>query len=170
MMKLFLLSILYSLSLLNPGSVAPRTNHALYVSVLEIEKDRSSEKASIMVKIFSDDLEDAIFNHAQQRLDLQGVNCDQGETYINNYFNDHLKLSIDGKEQSYSYLSCEVNDISLWLTFEFTTSTSWNEVEITADYLIELFPTQSNVVSITYHSEKRMFRLTKGSTTETISF
>ena len=169
-MKLFLLSIFYSFSLLNPGSNEHRTIHALYVSVLEIEKERSSEKATIMVKIFSDDLEDAIYNHAQQRLDLQGMNCGQGKTYINNYFNDHLKLSVDGKDQSYSYLSCEVNDISLWLTFEFTTSTSWNEVEITADYLMELFPTQSNVVSITYHSEKRMFRLTKGATTENISF
>ena len=170
MMKLFLLSILYSLSLLNTGSDIHRTNHALYVSVLEIEKEQSSEKASIMVKIFSDDLEDAIFNHAEQRLDLRGGNCGEGKTYISNYFNDYLKLRVDGKEQSYSYLSCEVNDISLWLTFEFSTSTSWTEVEITADYLMELFPTQSNVVSITYHSEKRMFRLTKGATTENISF
>ena len=169
-MKLFILSILFSLSFLNPGPESNRTNHALYVSVLEIEKEQSRERASIMVKIFSDDLEDAIFNHAQQRLDLLGGNCGQGKTYISNYFNDHLKLRIDGKEQSYSYLSCEVNDISLWLTFEFTTLTSWNEVEITADYLMELFPTQSNVVSITYHSEKRMFRLTKGATRENISF
>ena len=170
MMKIFLLSIFYSFSLLNLDSDTYRTNHALYVSVLEIEKEQSSDKATMMLKIFSDDLEDAIFNHAQQRLDLQDGSCGQGKTYIGNYFNDHLKLSIDGKEQSYTYLSCEVNDISLWLTFEIKTPTSWNEVEITADYLMELFPTQSNVVSVTYHSEKRMFRLTKGATTENISF
>ena len=79
-------------------------------------------------------------------------------------------FKIDGKKQDYRYLSCEVNDISVWLTFDFTSSSTWGEVEITADYLMELFPTQSNVVSITYHSEKRMFRLTKNSTSETISF
>jgi len=58
----------------------------------------------------------------------------------------------------------------LWLTFEFNSPAAWRNVEITADYLMELFPTQSNVVSITYKKEKRMFRLIKGSTTETINF
>ena len=123
-----------------------------------------------MIKVFANDLEDAIFNQAQQRPDLLNGNCNQSKILISNYFKKHLMFKIDGKEQGYRYLSCEVNDISLWLTFEFTSSSTWGEVEITADYLMELFPTQSNVVSITYHSEKRMFRLTKNSTSETINF
>ena len=39
-MKIFLLSIFYSFSLLNLDSDTYRTNHALYVSVLEIEKEQ----------------------------------------------------------------------------------------------------------------------------------
>lgn len=163
-MKLFILSIFYAISLLNPGSNELRTSHAIYVSVLEVEGD------SIMVKVFANDLEDAIFNQSRQRPDLLIGNCNQSKILISNYFKKHLMFKIDGKEQSYRFISCEVNDISLWLTFEFTSPPTWHEVEITADYLMELFPTQSNVVSITYHSKKRMFRLTKGATTETINF
>jgi len=123
-----------------------------------------------MVKVFADDLEDAIFNQAQQRPDLLNGSCKQSKILISNYFKKHLIFKIDGKEQDYVYLSCEVNDISLWLTFELNSPATWGEVEITADYLMELFPTQSNVVSITYQSDKRMFRLTNGSTSETLSF
>jgi hypothetical protein len=123
-----------------------------------------------MVKVFANDLEDAIFNQAQQRPDLLNGNCNQSKILISNYFKKHLMFKIDGKEQGYPYLSCEVNDISLWLTFEFNSPATWGEIEITADYLMELFPTQSNVVSITYQTEKKMFRLTKGATSETINF
>lgn len=163
-MKIILLSILYSLSLLGFDHKELSSSHAIYVSVLEVEP------GSIMVKVFANDLEDAIFNQARQRPDLLSGNCSQSKALISNYFKNHLKFKINGEEQGYRYLSCEVNDISLWLTFEFTSPPTWSEIEITADYLMELFPTQSNVVSITYHSKKRMFRLTKGATTETINF
>jgi hypothetical protein len=163
-MNLYLLGILYSLGILNLGSTEPGTDHAIYVSVLEVEQE------SIMVKVFANDLEDAIFNQSQQRVDLINGDCRQSKTLISNYFNDHLKIKIDGKEQSYSYVSCELNDISLWMSFTFTSPATWREVEVTADYLMELFPTQSNVVSITYLSNKKMFRLTREATTETISF
>ena len=163
-MKLFLLSILYSLSILDLNHKDLDSSHAIYVSVLEVEQ------GSIMVKVFANDLEDAIFNYAQQRLSLVSGDCSKGKALFTSYFRDHLVIKIDGKEQKYSYQSCEVNDISLWLTFEFSSPAVWKEVEITADYLIELFPTQSNVVSISYQTEKRMFRLTKGAITETIKF
>jgi len=163
-MKLILLSIFYILNLTGLDHKDLSSSHAIYVSVLEVKQ------GSIMVKVFANDLEDAIFNHAQQRYDLVSGDCSKGKALITNYFRSHLAIKIDGKEQQYSYLSCEVNDISLWLTFEFISPVTWKEVEITADYLMELFPTQSNVVSITYQTEKRMFRLTKGAITETIKF
>jgi hypothetical protein len=163
-MKLLLLSIFYCFSLSSPTHKDLTTSHAIYVSVLEIEQ------GSLKVKVFANDLEDAIYNHCQQRLDLLTGNCSQSKSLIDNYFSDHLAVKIDGQERKFSYKTCEVNDISLWLTFEFNTPAKWRKVEITADYLMELFPTQSNVVSVSYLKEKRMFRLTKGATTETISF
>lgn len=164
MMKLFLLSILYSISLSGLNQKDLSSSHAIYVSVLEVEQ------GSIKVKIFANDLEDAIFNHAQQRPDLLNADCSRSKVLIANYFNDHLTCKIDGQEQKFTFVSCEVNDISLWLTFDFNSPATWGQVELTADYLMELFPTQSNVVSITHEGEKRMFRLTKESSTEIITF
>jgi Domain of unknown function (DUF6702) len=161
--------VLIYLSILTNIMGASDRAHAIYVSVLEIEQGKSAEQGVLRVKIFANDLEDAIFNHSLQRLSLL-TKCDQSSTQISAYFKDHLQLNIDGKAQDYTYTSCEVNDISLWVTFTFNSPANWGEVALTADYLMELFPTQSNVVSITFHDEKRMFRLTKGATSETIRF
>ena len=158
------------MSLLDPGTGDRSSSHAIYVSVLEIVSPAVNGKGSLKVKVFANDLEDAIFNQVQQRPDLLSGDCSQVNVLLSNYFKAHLTFKIDGREQVYSFVSCEVNDISLWLTFEFASPKIWREVEITADYLMELFPTQSNVVSITYQTEKRMFRLTNDTTTETVSF
>jgi hypothetical protein len=37
----------------------------------------------------------------------------------------------------------------------------WNNLEIKADYFMELFPTQSNIIQIEYKNEKRFHRLLK---------
>ena len=74
------------------------------------------------------------------------------------------------KNLDYDYLSCEINDISIWFNYKFTTGSKWSELEVKADYLMELFPTQSNVVSITYIDQKKMFRLIKGDEVEKINF
>lgn len=163
-MKLLLLSFLYSINLIGAGNPVKDSNHAIYVSVLEVTA------GSLMVKVFANDLEDAIYNQSQQRFNLLSGDCHENKVRIKDYFASHLSCKIDGKLMRYNFVSCEVNDISLWIKFDFTPPPIWSEVEITADYLMELFPTQSNVVSITYHGEKRMFRLTNELQKETISF
>jgi len=169
-MKLLFFGIIYGLSLLNLDSKDLSSNHAIYVSVLEIEQVSEGETAKIMVKIFANDLEDAIFNQSEKRLDLLTGSCDQNAASLLSYFYDHLQLSINGKLQKYSFISCEINDTSLWLTFEFKSPSKWGELAITADYLMELFPTQSNVVSIKYHGDKRMFRMTNSATHQKLNF
>ena len=96
-MKFILLSVLYGISSLNPGSNELRTNHAIYVSVLEIEQGQNNDKGILRVKIFGDDLEDAIFNQAQQRPDLLNGDCNQSKILIGDYFKKHLMFKIDGK-------------------------------------------------------------------------
>ena len=128
------------------------------------------EQGSIKVKVFANDLEDAIFNHSQQRLNLLDGECTANKEEIGNYFKDYLKISINNVAQDYSFRSCEVNDISIWLTFKFNSPDIWQQVEIKANYLMELFPTQSNVVSVTYLEEKRMFRLVNDVPSKQITF
>jgi hypothetical protein len=142
--------------------------HAIYVSVLEIE-DIEAKSGELRLKVFTDDLEDAIYNQVGIRYDLKG-DCNLAQEAIQRYLSDHLELIIDNQKVSIGYISCEINDISLWITFSFSSNGQWTKVDLKADYLMELFPTQSNVVSITLGEEKRMFRLLKGDVRKTVNF
>ena len=143
--------------------------HAIYVSVLEIEQVAGEKDGNISIKVFANDLEDAIFNKSQKRIDLLNGDCDKNKALVNDYFSTHLQISIDGKKLDYDYLSCEINDISIWFNYSFITEPNWSKLEVQADYLMELLPTQSNVVSITKGEEKRMFRLTNDHTVQTVT-
>ena len=146
------------------------SNHAMYISVVEIEKAVDNNNGLIRVKVFTNDLEDAIFNFSQQRIDLSGGNCKPSTKLINDYFAAHLDIKIGDEFIKLSFSSCEENDISSWLNFDFTSQENWKTVEVKADYLMELFPTQSNIVNISNEGEKRMFRLTKDNPKKTILF
>jgi len=145
-------------------------NHAMYISVVEIEKAVSDNNGFIRVKVFTSDLEDAIFNFSQQRIDLSGGNCKPNAALINDYFEAHLGIKISDEFIKYSLASCEENDLSIWLNFNFISNANWKTVEVKADYLMELFPTQSNIVNIKYEGVIRMFRLTKESPKEIALF
>ncbi len=163
---LFILFAISSLFTYGPGT---DSGHAVYVSVLEVTK-QADTAGNLQIKVFTDDLEDAIFNQQRKRVDLQRNDSNQFGEEVSTYFAQHLSLIIDGKKVNYSYLSTEINDISVWLTFSIEAPETWKEVSITADYLMELFPTQSNIVSIKYKGDKRMFRLVKGDTEVAVSF
>ena len=145
------------------------TDHAIYVSVLEISY-KGDGKGQLKLKLFADDLEDAIFNHIAKRYDLLKGDCNSANEAILNYLDRHLVLIIDDDPKKLRFIGCELNDISLWTSFEFTAASEWERVAVKADYLMELFPTQSNVVSITHGDQKQMFRLVKGDIERTISF
>ncbi len=144
--------------------------HAMYLSVLEIEQLDGNNKGTIKIKIFANDLEDAIFNFSKKRIDLSKGECENEKVLITNYFKNHLKIINGDDLLAYNLTSCEVNDISIWLSFDLNTVGNWTTVNIKADYLMELFPTQSNIVNVIHNGEKRMFRLTIDSPTKSLTF
>lgn len=144
-------------------------DHAVYVSVIEIEQISGSSTGSIKVKLFADDLEDAIQNQTGEKYKLTR-NCEKNQSFAASYIKEHLEIHINGAEINYGIVSCENVDMSAWFDFEFESITDWQEVEIIGDHLMELFPTQSNVFSVKYNDQKKMFRLTNSKKKEFLTF
>ena len=142
--------------------------HAVYVSVLEISPDAELKQGKLMVKVFADDLEDAIFNFSKNRLNLQKGVCTLYTSEMELYLRQHIALSINQTSMVLTLRGCERMDMSLWLEFSFESPDIWRSIDIKADHLMELFPTQSNVISLTYQEQKRMFRLTNAKSSESI--
>jgi len=148
---------------------ASSTDHAIYISVVEITQEPSDSLGSVKVKLFTDDLEDAIFASIGQRYNLS-KGCDKGLNDIAGYISSHLSLKINEMPVKLAIRNCEKMDVSLWLEFEFDAIDLWQQVEIQGDQLMELFPTQSNVFTVKYNGQNRMFRLTNNKKTELLEF
>ncbi|HHL51785.1 MAG TPA: hypothetical protein ENJ39_00280 [Flammeovirgaceae bacterium] len=132
--------------------------HAVYVSVVEF-KQTTGQEAELAVKVFADDLEDAIYHASGERYDLRGGEC--AGRAVTAYLQDHLQIKVNGSPVTYTFVSCEHNDMSVWYTFSCQVPAAWQTVQIRADYLMELFPTQTNVVSIAASGSKKMLRLSR---------
>lgn len=121
--------------------ISPTSNvdHAIYVSVLEIESQQ------IKVKVFSDDLNDALRNDSSS---------------VEEYFQKKIKLRINEQSINFNLKAVSEEGESQWITFEMEAPSGWNSFYLKADYLMELFPDQTNVVKVMDKST-RYFRLSQ---------
>lgn len=166
--------ILFSLHLFNNAApvTSPRVgDHAIYLSVVEITHNANATSASVKVKVFTDDISDAISNKYGERVNLAvNVSLDQGSQKVTGYFSEHLQLSLNGQPVALKLTQLEPMSDAIWVHFEVNCPQRWNELTIKADYLMELFPTQSNVLSVAQGEQKRFANIVKSKPVETIKF
>ncbi len=110
-------------------------DHAIYISVLEIEEKQS--RTVLRVKVFT-----------------------ENEALIEAYFKDHIILRSKSGELEYYFIEYKTVGDSYWFTFEVLGSIGLL-YSIKADYFMELFPTQQNIVTLfDISGEKKFCRLT----------
>jgi hypothetical protein len=80
------------------GVIAAPAGHKFHVSVSQVEFDRAKQSARIMIRVFADDLQTAVSQHAGRTLRIQGA---QGAAIANDremgglihaYLRDRLEL------------------------------------------------------------------------------
>lgn len=132
--------LILSLFLISPSS---KEDHAIYISVLELDKSQ------MKVKVFIDNLEDALRNDSNS---------------IEDYFQKKIKLQINSQNLYFSLNEVKEEGDSYWISFNMTTPENWRTFYLKADYLMELFPNQTNVVKVMI-DKPQFFRLTKSNPT-----
>lgn len=116
-------------------------------------------------------MEDAIMNTFNKRIRfLAASDCEGIQYEIETYFSSHLSYSINNKSTSLALSHCELNGDAVWFHFEIECPDQWNKVNVKADFLMELFPTQSNIITIYHGEEKRFLRITSSNLEETTTF
>jgi len=156
---------------IGPVSLDSKGDHAIYISVVEINHNQGDEMATIKVKVFTNDMEDALKNAFNKNISLMDASaCNQNKTDVERYFMKHFSYSVNDKLLDLRLTTCESNGDAIWFHFQIDCPSQWKEVSITADYLMELFPTQSNVVSIHHGDQKRFLRITKSESKGVVTF
>lgn len=168
MLLIWMIAVFLALPQLTEGV---EETHAIYLSVCEIDHREEGNSANLNIKVFETDIRDAFMNLFSDQPDFSKTNAT--EEYAENtlkYFTKYLRIRVNDNPVDIKFSSLEQNGDSVWFYFTLKCSENWNSVEVTADYLMELFPGQSNVVSIYHGEDKQFLRLTREKKSGRVSF
>ncbi len=144
--------------------------HALYLSMTEIELSADGT-GNIEVKVFSDDLQNALRNYssAYQPADLENF-FDKNKGLAGQYFRTHLRLLLNEDTVKYQLVDYDIESNAHFITFHFTTPPDALSLSLEADFFMELFPTQNNVIKVNKAGEQYYYKFTKPSQTQILTW
>ena len=130
----------------------------------------TDQEIVVEVKVFTDDFQDAIRNFDQEGYTYEGdiTFVQDNAENVTSYFGEHLRMD-DGRI-SLSFQKSELVGDSYWITLSAKLETDLRSLDIAADYFMELFPTQQNIVIAAKGTLKRSCRLTKQAPQCTLHF
>jgi len=131
-------------------------SHALYLSLTEIKIEQDTMK--VVVKVFSDDLRDALKNHDPQKYRPSDLSLffSKNKMIAIDYFNDNLKLHADNSRLTLTLEEHSVEGDAHFISFRSYLTKPMKTLSADATYLMELFPTQLNVIKV-YSGENTYF-------------
>jgi hypothetical protein len=150
MIKTFILALI-----LNLGSWG---DHDIHVSVCDIIEKTEHSQLEVSVRIFYDDLLNAVGLQVGEELPEDYTGSDD---LIEKFISKHLSISINGDQVPMVYLESVSYPPAVWTTFKIELSAPISEIEVNNSILIDLFDDQVNMVNLKYKGKKKVYSLDK---------
>ncbi len=151
-MKTVLFSILIFFSL----SMA----HPFYLSVCDLKYNMASKKLEGTVKMFSNDLEEALKRLEQKPVDLiNSKNKTETLALLNTYLKDRLNFREKDQAIPYTLLGYEIEEESIWIYLETQVCPQPKSLNIENGILYDFLKEQMNIVNLEIAGVKKSWKL-----------
>jgi hypothetical protein len=122
--------------------------HPFYISLTDMVYNRDRNSIEIAQKIFWDDLEVALSQLSQSKVDfLRPTDPKALNELAENYLLAHNQIYINGSLQKVHYLGFEIEDDAAWFYMEIENVPLPKEIRIKNTILLADFPPQQNIVN-----------------------
>lgn len=147
------------------------TMHKYYVSLCEIEFIKEKQSIQITLGVFIDDLESTLNKNSGKQLNL-GSKIEVGniDDYYKKYLNEHLQISVNGKNQPYKFIGKEYDGDIVRFYLEINSIKELKSIEVTNNILIQEFDNQKNIVKIKVKNFNKTFYLNKSNDKSLLKF
>lgn len=136
--------------------------HPFYVSICEINYNTTSKSLEISLRIFTDDLENALQDWGAGKLYLGEVNeIEKADSVLEDYIFKVLSIELDQKKTNLEFLGKEVEQELTWIYLEAKNISDFEKISITNRLLFQSFPGQTNLIHVNKHQEIKSLLLTK---------
>jgi hypothetical protein len=135
------------------GSFAAQA-HDYHTSITEVKFNPHSQSLEVAVKVFTDDLENALTKRAKSKVQYQA-----SSVKVNALIAAYLKSSLvfeltKGKALNHRFVGSEEEGDAVWLYLEIPIdSNTLDHIYISNTVLTELFSDQMNIVNVTYNGK-----------------
>ncbi|MEM9987376.1 MAG: DUF6702 family protein [Bacteroidota bacterium] len=146
--------------------------HPFYVSVTEINFNESSQSLEISIKIFTEDLEQALATRYGRILNLanEGEYAD-ADAYLALYLEDQIKIKVDGKPVSFQFLGKDANMEATWCFAEIDSLEGIpDQIEVWNSLLTSEFEGQKNMVHCKVGTKTKSLLLQRRELSGVVSF
>lgn len=147
------------------------TMHKYYVSLCEIEFIKEKQSIQITLGVFIEDLEFTLNKNSGKQLNLGSeIEVENIDDYYKKYLNEHLQISVNGKNQLSKYIGKEYDGDIVRFYLEITDIKELKSIEITNNILTENFNDQKNIVKIKVKDFNKTFYLNRSNYKSLLKF
>lgn len=145
-------------------------NHAFYVSVMDISYEESAGEIVVQIKIFTDDLEDDIRASQEKLVKLQDGVSPEEALIVHRYLLSKVELLIDKSPAPLSLSSCKQEGDAVFTSYHGKLAHPPQSLQVRNSLLIDLFPTQSNIIRLKGKAAQGLLKLNKQKQEGELSF
>ncbi len=147
------------------------SEHKFYVSLVQLDHNEKDTLLEITMKIFTDDLENALEVQSGLLLKLGTQHeLPESDSILVNYILDNFKLKLNGQDLIINYLGKEVDLDVTWCYLEVSGVEFIEKMEIIDKMLTEIFEDQSNLIKVKYKGKESAALLNRSRQMDVIKF
>ena len=122
------------------------------------EKEKSIQAS---VKLFTNDLEDALKKIYKQKVDLiNGANKEELKNLLSDYIAKHFNVKLNGKEIKFETIGFEREEEAVWIFIEYKNCNDVTKISIEDSLLYDFIASQINIVSFEMDGKKQSTKVT----------
>ncbi|MFW5726684.1 MAG: DUF6702 family protein [bacterium] len=162
--------------LLNIFSALLLSLHPFHVSVMNIDHAADENSLQITLKLFADDLEEALNNPQFRAADeafidvLNPKDQQRLNSFVEEYLQKHLTIEVNGKKVKPNFLGKEMEGMAMWTYLEVPEVSSVASIKVRNSLLTEIFDDQINLVHVKYQNTTKSMKLAGNQLLDEVSF
>ena len=138
-----------------------KVKHPFFVSVIDINYKQKERALQLSVKLFTNDLEDALRRTSKKKIDiLNPINKAETDSILFNYISKRLNININSKKQTLNFIGYEKEEEAIWTYLEIKNSAQPKKINIDTKLLYDFLPQQINIVHIDINGIKKSSKVT----------
>jgi hypothetical protein len=132
--------------------------HPFYISVTEIRSDAKQQTLNVSCRMFTDDLQEALFKLYGYKADLEKQNV-QHNAWLQKYIAERLQIKMAGSPVVFRLVGYENEEEATWCYLEASSFPGDGPAEVHDRLLYDFLPEQTNLVHFYRNGQRSSFKL-----------